>query len=408
MPSASGPGPIFTILGWEFRRAQIYAALLLLAFLLQALWVSHRRPLALEELAYVQAGLNQFQGIPAQTSAPPSPLAAAVAAAPLLLLLRASPDDLPRDLLKWLVRLPFIVTGVLLGASVWYVARRLHGNAGGYLALALYGFSPLTVISARVGPTVIAGLGMFGVIFVSIAVSHTLYAPPRQPHLGHPLRALLELGHHRWRRIVLLGLAIALAVASDHATACIVLLALGFMFYLVPERRLASLALMLTACAVALLAAFALPGFPHDFATVLSLHGFLPRFNPGIFSAGLWRPYVAGMVSVIHPVVLLLVLAALAAYVAARRSRYFGNTAPLLVVLVLGALGVASRNELLLFGPFPARSVAFLFVFIGGIFADLLETSWRTLVLLVTLLLVGVYALTFLLALSRLPGGVLF
>ena len=40
------------------------------------------------------------------------------------------------------------VFGLLLGASLWYVARRLFGNAGGYIALALYCFSPGIVRSS--------------------------------------------------------------------------------------------------------------------------------------------------------------------------------------------------------------------------------------------------------------------
>src|SRR3569832_1575795 len=41
---------------------------------------------------------------------------------------------------RWRARMPFILIGVLLGSSLWYVARRLFGNAGGFIALALYVF----------------------------------------------------------------------------------------------------------------------------------------------------------------------------------------------------------------------------------------------------------------------------
>jgi len=43
---------------------------------------------------------------------------------------------------SWLVRAPHLLFGLLLGASLWYVSHRLYGNAGGYIALALYCFSP--------------------------------------------------------------------------------------------------------------------------------------------------------------------------------------------------------------------------------------------------------------------------
>jgi len=39
----------------------------------------------------------------------------------------------------------------MLGGSLWYVARRLYGNAGGYIALALYCFSPAMIVNVAVG-----------------------------------------------------------------------------------------------------------------------------------------------------------------------------------------------------------------------------------------------------------------
>ena len=42
----------------------------------------------------------------------------------------------------WLARVPHLAFGLLLGASLWYVARRLYGNEGGFVALTLYCFSP--------------------------------------------------------------------------------------------------------------------------------------------------------------------------------------------------------------------------------------------------------------------------
>jgi len=36
----------------------------------------------------------------------------------------------------------YLLLGALLGASLWYVARRLYGNEGGFIALTLYCFSP--------------------------------------------------------------------------------------------------------------------------------------------------------------------------------------------------------------------------------------------------------------------------
>ena len=60
-------------------------------------------------------------------------------------------------------------------------------------------------------------------------------------------------------------------------------------------------------------------------------------------------------------------------YAATRRSRYFGNTAPLLVgapLLLLVTTGVQSEPWL--------WALPFLIAFVGGVFADALETRGRT------------------------------
>ena len=36
----------------------------------------------------------------------------------------------------------FLLTGIFLGGALWWVTRRLYGNPGGFIALALYCFSP--------------------------------------------------------------------------------------------------------------------------------------------------------------------------------------------------------------------------------------------------------------------------
>jgi hypothetical protein len=72
-------------------------------------------------------------------------------------------------------------------------------------------------------------------------------------------------------------------------------------------------------------------------------------------------------------------LAALALYLTFRRSRYFGNTTPLLVaalLLVLVTTGVQTEPWL--------WAIPFLLAFIGGVFADVLETRYRKIFLWVT------------------------
>ena len=69
---------------------------------------------------------------------------------------------------------------------------------------------------------------------------------------------------------------------------------------------------------------------------------------------------------------------ALIAYLGWKRTRYFGNTAPLLIaalmlILALGAPIFPGQG-------FHLTMLVFLFVFVGGVLADLLETQQRSLV----------------------------
>jgi hypothetical protein len=69
-------------------------------------------------------------------------------------------------------------------------------------------------------------------------------------------------------------------------------------------------------------------------------------------------------------------LVALLLYASVRRCRYFGNTAPLVMVLLLFPLvttQTVSRPWL--------WALPFLFTFVGGVFADALETRQRKLFL---------------------------
>src|SRR5260370_27829488 len=130
-----------------------------------------------------------------------SPLYYLVAAAPFLL---RSGSWLPESLRPLLAATPNLFFGAILGASLWYVARRLYGNAGGYIALALYCFSPAMIVNvagARSLGEMGAVWGAFGTVFTAIAVAHTLYAP-REGVLWN------------WRRILLLGLSVALVAGN--------------------------------------------------------------------------------------------------------------------------------------------------------------------------------------------------
>src|SRR2546430_10685729 len=155
-----------------------------------------------------------------------------------------SPDSV---LWMWLTRGPFVLLGTLLGASLWYVSRRLYGNAGGYVALALYCSSPAVIRGSALWvaqPDVAGAWGTFGAVFTAIAVSHTLYAPR-------------EVVLWNWRRIVLLGVSLTLAIGSQFGLAIVIPVLLAFMLYAAPERKGAAIVILAAACLIALLLLFA-------------------------------------------------------------------------------------------------------------------------------------------------------
>src|SRR5947209_4275570 len=211
----------------EFRvgRPQIFAGCLLLAFLLQCVWVAANRKFSELEYEYIASGFPQKPG---QEFRVTSPATAVVAAAPVRLI--ASVRNILPPSVKTalaiprpgLIRLPFIIFGVWLGGAIWWVARRLFGDDGGYVALALYCFSPaMVMISSNIGPEIILAWSGFGLIYTAIGAAHTVYAPPR-----------------KWiPRIVILGIAIGICLSTTFWAFTMVLLAFAFMLYLAPGRR---------------------------------------------------------------------------------------------------------------------------------------------------------------------------
>ena len=230
----------------RFGEPQFIAALLLLVFLAECLWLADKTGnsgrVDAGELFRIKEGLRQWQGdgIAGSPYAPlsevtsdssldyvtnahgydpyHSPLYYLISSAPLLLWSAAPTVSSPSDW-AWPARAPYLIFGVLLGASLWYVSRRLYGNAGGYIALAIYCFSPGIIRNAALWyaePEMGAAWGAFGAIFTGIAVAHTLYAPR-------------EVVLWNWRRIVLLALSFALAIGWQFSLLVTVPLALAFM-----------------------------------------------------------------------------------------------------------------------------------------------------------------------------------
>jgi hypothetical protein len=403
----------------RFGRPQFLAGALLLLFLAQAVWLVHSElrmfassALSASEEVRIAAGWRQIHGgevagapfpdppgaLPMEVSrddagfdSEHSPLISLVTAAPLL--------AWPRSLLttesrwRWLPRLPFLAFGVFLGASLWYVARRLCGNTGGFLALTLYCFSPAMLQATavwHVEPEILAAWGSFGSIFTAIAVAHTLYAPR-------------EVVVWNWRRIVLLGISLAISIGSQFSMIVVVPIALAFLLYLAPIRRGAALTIWSAACLVALLVLFATYFF--------HARTFVEAMRHASFWGATWRSFtvlavyrqVAQQMLRACPAFVLLIPAALATYIAWPRTRYFGNTAPLLIGLLFIALGIAHPR--VAGAGFLLASVPFLFIFVSGVIADLLETPFRALVTACVWALIGAYILWSLQALARIPRG---
>ena len=94
---------------------------------------------------------------------------------------------------------------------------------------------------------------------------------------------------------------------------------------------------------------------------------------------------------------------ALVNYAVWPRTRYFGNTAPLLLAVLFVALGMAHPH--VAGAGFLLGAVPFLLIFVAGVLADLMETRARLLVTASVWGLMGAYALWSLMALSRVGQG---
>jgi len=377
-------------------RPQRLAALILLAFLAQCLWVVGHQQLSTSDYRFARCGREMWER--------PSPLegyfttcgnlngdgtfAYRAAGLPLTLQrltllavdhFRAPANRLyPGDSLNgsiWesrhqlqfvvvLIHLPFVFFALLLGGGLWWVARRLYGNEGGFLALGLYCFCP-TVVRMAVTPNndVLAMWGLYGLIYTAIGVAHAMQGPRR-----------------KWRpRIVLLTVALGFTAAA-HLLAAIFgfFAALAFMLYLAQKRRSYVMQILLLAAVGAMVLLFAFYGF-HLPAFSYVFTGGAARFwfsLAGVRSFLMARGFADSLANL--PILTAFAVSALL-YISVSRSRYFGNTAPLLVLLALAPLITTQTVT----APW-LWALPFFFTFIGGVFADALESRQRKLFLILT------------------------
>lgn len=370
---------------FHFNLPQRIAAGLLAIFLLQGFWLIARQDLTDSDYQYARCGReiwekpsplagyfttcgNIHDGILAYRAAG-LPLTFNLLAQRSLDLFRKPEDRVVQvagqgaaELSTWelrhqlthvslLLRLPFLFAGFVLGGAIWWVTRRLFGNFGGYTALALYCFSPAILRAAVTpNPEILAALGAYAGIYTCIGVAHAMQGPRR-----------------KWRPRILLLTVIFAVVAASHIAALpvVALLGLVLMYWIAEGRRAQVLPIVLLAVGGALLLLFAFYNFsPDAFSYVFrSAVGFVwfsldpaRRFFSTLGNAG----------------IAVAAAAAIVLYLSHRRSRYFGNTAPLLCFLLLAALittGVRSTPWL--------WAIPFLLTFLAGVFADAYDSPRR-------------------------------
>jgi hypothetical protein len=397
--------PLGLIRRFRFNLPQRIAAGLLLLFLAQGLWITSRQTLSDRDYQYARCGREMWEK--------PSPLAGyftscgnirdgvlayRLAGLPLTLnllaehvvdLLRKPEDRVVQsegELNTWelrhqlthillLLRLPFLMAGCVLGAGLWWVTRRLYGNLGGYTALSLYCFSP-AILKACVIPTpeVFAALGVYGAVYTSIGVAHAMQGPRR-----------------KWRpRIILLTAAFGFAAASHIAALPIVaLLGLAFMLWVAEGRRSQVLPVVLAASAGALVLVFVCYGFSTD------AFSYVFRSASGFLSISL-DPARRFFTTLSNASITVAATSSAILYLGVRRSRYFGNTTPLLCFLVLIVLIMTGAP-----GSPWLWALPFLLTFVGGVFADSYESPRGRLALAAA---GAVVALQVILCILSLPG----
>jgi len=376
--------------GFYIGRAQRVAALLLLVLLGECLWTIAHQPMDSSDYRYAQCGREMWER--------PSPIAGyfttcgnlngdgtfayRLAGAPLtaqrLVLLGVDLLRKPENRLysggslngstwearhelsfvKYLLRLPFCLFAIWLGGGLWWVSKRLFGPEGGAFALALYVFCPAILrYATHPNNEILALWGLYGLVYTAMGVAHALQGP-----------------RYKWKyRIALLTVALGLTAAAHLLAAMIGFLAGAiFLYYLAESRRSHVAQIMVLA---------ALGGFAILFAAFsFRLSAFQYVFSGG--AGRFWFSTEALQHFATPPAnagILVATLVALLLYASGSRSRYFGNTAPLLMVAAL----ICVYTTQVFSAPW-LWALPFLFTFLGGVFADALETRQRKLFLVLT------------------------
>ncbi|MEO6909575.1 MAG: hypothetical protein ABI158_01445, partial [Edaphobacter sp.] len=360
----------------QIGRPQRLAGLLLLFFLAECLWVVNRQQLSEHDYRFARCGREMWER--------PSPLAGyfttcgnlggdgtfayRVAGFPLtaqrLVLLGVDKLRSPENQLyahgslngstwearheissvKYLLHLPFIFFAMWLGGGLWWVTRRLFGNEGAFFALGLYCCCPEIVrFSVTPNNDVLAMWGLYGLVYTAMGVAHAMQGPTR-----------------RWKpRIALLTVALGLTAAAHLVAAMFGLAAaLVLMLYLAERRRSYVMQILVFSAVGGLVILFGFYGFRlAPFSYVFT--GGAGRFWFSLEGA---RAFFANAANA--PIVAAAAVAAVL-YAGVRRCRYFGNTAPLVIAVLLFPL----MTPQLVMTPW-LWALPFLFTFLGGVFSD--------------------------------------
>ncbi|HEV2708886.1 MAG TPA: hypothetical protein VGU67_01625 [Edaphobacter sp.] len=391
----------------QIGRPQRLAALLLLFFLAECLWVVNRQEISEHDYRFARCGREMWER--------PSPLvgyfttcgnlggdgtfAYRVAGFPLtaqrLVLLGADKLRSPENRLyangslngstwearheigsvKYLLHLPFIFFAMWLGVGLWWVTRRLFGNEGAFFALGLYCCCPEVVrFSVTPNNDVLAMWGLYGLVYTAMGVAHAMQGPRR-----------------KWKpRIALLTVALGLTAAAHLLAAMFgFVAALVLMIYLAERRRSYVMQILVFSAVGALAILFAFYAFRlAPFSYVFT--GGAARFW---FSLDGARRFFGNIGN--GPIVVATGVAAVL-YAGIRRCRYFGNTVPLVMAALLFPLVTTQMVTTPWLWALP-----FLFTFLGGVFSDVFETRHRKMFLGLTGIVLVTQAV---ICLMMLPG----
>jgi hypothetical protein len=222
----------------------------------------------------------------------------------------------------------------------------------------MYVFCP-TIVKYATHPNneILAMWGLYGLIYTAMGVAHALQGP-----------------RSKWRpRILLLTVSLGLT-AMAHVLAGIIgfLVGMVFFFYLAERRRAYVAQIMVYAALGALVIVFA----SFSFKITAFLYVFTGGSARSWFALEAMRRFV---MSLPNAGIVVASAVAMVVYVWSGRSRYFGNTAPLLMVLLLFPLYTTQVMS----APW-VWALPFLFTFVGGVFSDVLESKQRKMFLVLT------------------------